>query len=279
MIAASPAPPDCATRLQLALERGELKMAYQPKIHLATGTVTGVEALARWNDPEHGEISPAVFVGVAERCGLIDALTEWALRTALKQWVAWRDQGMKLHIAVNISPISLRDVYLPDYIQRLCMHEGVPCEFLTVEITESATQNVVRLLDTLTRFRLKGIGVSLDDFGTGYASLLQLRQLPYSEIKIDQSFVRDAATSRESWLIIKAVTDLAHAMGLVVTAEGVEDDQTLGLLRELGCDDIQGFLISPPLPGPRLLEWILTSGPAWQEASRAEPAALASVAL
>lgn len=279
MSAAPATPPDCATRLQLALERGELEMAFQPKVHLATGVVTGVEALARWTDPELGEVSPVVFVPVAERCGLIDALTEWALRTTLRQWVAWRDQGIKLHVAVNISAISLRDVYLPDYIQRLCMHEGVPCEFLTVEITETATQNVVRLLDTLTRFRLKGFGVSLDDFGTGYASLLQLRQLPYSEIKIDQSFVRDAATSRESWLIIKAVTDLAHAMGLVVTAEGVEDMETLELLRELGCDDIQGFLISRPLAGPKLLEWFLTAAPAWQESAQAEPAAAAVVAL
>jgi EAL domain-containing protein (putative c-di-GMP-specific phosphodiesterase class I) len=268
-------PPDCAARLQRALDHGELSLVYQPKIHLATGTVTGVEALARWQDPEFGALEPAMFVRVAEECGLIDALTEWGLRTALRQWIEWRDQGIKVHLAVNISALSLRDVYLPDYIQRLCMHEGVPCDYLTVEITESATQNVVQLLDTLTRFRLKGFGVSLDDFGTGYASLLQLRQLPYSEIKIDRSFVCDSRTSAESWLIIKAVTDLAHAMGLIVTAEGVEDPETLDLLKALGCDDVQGYHISAPLEGPRLLQWYMDTAPRWHAMSDAEPQALA----
>jgi EAL domain-containing protein (putative c-di-GMP-specific phosphodiesterase class I) len=271
-------PPECAGRLQLALDRGELNLVYQPKIHLATGAVTGVEALARWQDPEFGALEPAMFVRVAEECGLIDALTEWVLRTALRQWVEWRDQGIKVHLAVNISALSLRDVYLPDYIQRLCMHEGVPCDHLTVEITESATQNVVQLLDTLTRFRLKGFGVSLDDFGTGYASLLQLRQLPYSEIKIDRSFVCDAATSAESWLIIKAVTDLAHAMGLIVTAEGVEDPETLDLLKALGCDDVQGYHVSAPLEGRRLLEWCRKVAPHGQEMNDAEPRILTSAA-
>jgi EAL domain-containing protein (putative c-di-GMP-specific phosphodiesterase class I) len=173
----------------------------------------------------------------------------------------WRDQGLEVRVAFNISALSLRDVYLPDYIQKLCMQEGMPCEFLTIEVTESATQNVVRLLDTLTRFRLKGIGVSLDDFGTGYSSLLQLRQLPYSEIKIDRCFVGDAASSKEARLIVKAIVDLAHGMGLVATAEGVEDAATLDLLREIRCDDAQGFLISKPMEGARLAEWIMKFAP------------------
>jgi EAL domain-containing protein (putative c-di-GMP-specific phosphodiesterase class I) len=136
------------------------------------------------------------------------------------------------------------------------MTQGVPCDHLTVEVTESATQNVVRLLDTLTRFRLKGISVSLDDFGTGYSSLMQLRRLPYSEIKIDQGFVRDAVVSCESRLICKAIVDLAHGMGLVATAEGVEDLETWALLKALGCDDAQGFLISKPIAGAALPRWL-----------------------
>jgi EAL domain-containing protein (putative c-di-GMP-specific phosphodiesterase class I) len=250
-----------ATRLQLALQRGELSMAYQPKIHIATGSFSGVEALARWDDPQLGSLPPSVFVPVAERCGLTDALTEWGLRTVVRQWASWRDQGLNVPVAFNISALSLRDVYLPDYIQKLCMQEGMPCEKLTIEVTESATQNVVRLLDTLTRFRLKGIGVSLDDFGTGYSSLLQLRQLPYSEIKIDRCFVAEAAGSKEARLIVKAIVDLAHGMGLIATAEGIEDVATLELLRDIGCDDAQGFLIAEPMEGARLAAWLMNLAP------------------
>ena len=251
---------DCAERLRRGLERGDLSLSYQPKVSVASGAVTGVEAVSRWHDSVLGEVEPSLFVPIAERCGLIDELTEWVLRSALRQWVAWRDQGISLRLAVNVSALSLRDVYLPDHIQRMCMQQGMPCEYLTIEVTESATQNVVRLLDTLTRFRLKGFSVSLDDFGTGYSSLVQLRQLPYSEIKIDRCFVQDAATSRESQLIVKAIIDLAHGIGLTATAEGVEDSETLELLGELGCDELQGFLVAQPMRGPAFVDWLLKSG-------------------
>jgi EAL domain-containing protein (putative c-di-GMP-specific phosphodiesterase class I) len=262
---------DCATRLQLALTRGDLGLFYQPKLHLLTGAVTGVEAVARWHDPELGTVSPAEFIPVAERKGLIDELTQWVLQSAVSQWVAWRDQGIETHIAVNVSALNLRDLYLPDYIQRLCMREGMPCDRLTIEVTESATQNVVRLLDTLTRFRLKGFRVSLDDFGTGYSSLLQLRQLPYSELKIDQCFVQDMRSSTEARTIVKALIDLAHGMGLVATAEGVEDITTLEMLRAHGCDEAQGFLIARPMAPDRLPEWLMnfsSPGPAANEVHR-----------
>ena len=251
----------CARRLRRALARDEVLVCYQPKVGVVSGAVTGVEALSRWHDEELGEVPPAVFVGVAERCGLIDELTEAVLRAATRQWVAWREQGLKMRIAVNVSALTLRDVHFPDHLQRLCMREGMPCDHLTIEVTESATQNVVRLLDTLSRLRLKGINVSLDDFGTGYSSLIQLRQLPYSEIKIDQCFVKDAARSRESRLIVKAVIDLAHGMGLTATAEGVEDQATFDLLRELGCDEAQGFFVARPMAGVSLVEWLLRSRP------------------
>ena len=271
----------CAERLERALERGELMLCYQPKIDVASGAVTGVEALSRWHDEELGDVPPSLFVGVAERCGLIDELTDSVLRSALAQWAAWRDQGLRVRLALNISALTLRDVYLPDQIQRLCMREGMPAEYLTIEVTESATQNVVRLLDTLSRLRLKGISVSLDDFGTGYSSLIQLRQLPYSEIKIDQCFVRDAARSRESRLIVKAVIDLAHGMGLIATAEGVEDEATLALLGELGCDEAQGYFVARPMRGPELVDWLLRSGrpfPAAGSGAAAPPAAFARTA-
>jgi EAL domain-containing protein (putative c-di-GMP-specific phosphodiesterase class I) len=246
-----------AGELARAIEDHALHLAFQPKIELATGEMRGVEALARWNHPELGAIGPSTFVGLAERFGSIDPLTDWVIEAALRQWSDWRDQGLVTNLAFNISALSLRDVGFPDRLDRLCRLEGVPCDRITLEVTEGATQHLVRLLDTLTRFRIKGIGLSLDDFGTGYSSLLQLRQLPYTEVKIDQCFVRDATVSRESRLIIEAVIGLAHGLGLRVTAEGVEDEATLDLLARLGCDHVQGFLISEPLRGADLVSWLV----------------------
>jgi EAL domain-containing protein (putative c-di-GMP-specific phosphodiesterase class I) len=248
---------DLALELQLAIERHELSLAYQPKVEIRGGRLAGVEALARWHHPRLGAIPPDRFVPLAERYGSIDALTEWALRTGLAQWRSWSEQGVKADIAFNISALSLRDIYFPDYLHRLCLVEGVPPSALTIEVTEGATQHLVRLLDTLTRFRLKGMCLSLDDFGTGYSSLLQLRQLPYSELKIDRCFVRDAATSKESRLIVNAVIDLAHGLGLTATAEGVEDEQTLALLARLGCDNAQGYFISKAMAGSELAPWLI----------------------
>lgn len=249
-----------ATALQLAVERGELRLEYQPKLSLQTGRITGVEALARWEDPEFGPVEPSKFIVLAERAGLIDALTDRVIRILLADWIGWREQGITLNVAVNLSAITLRDVGFPDALQHLCQVEGVPCEHITVELTEGATQHVVRLLDTLTRFRLKGLGVSLDDFGTGYSSLLQLRQLPFTELKIDQAFVVDLAKAADSRLIVKSVIDLAHALGLSAVAEGVEDAETLALLAEFGCDEVQGFLIARPMRPVQLVPWMLEAG-------------------
>ncbi|MFN3388530.1 MAG: EAL domain-containing protein [Allosphingosinicella sp.] len=250
---------DLATQLQLAIERGELELHYQPKVAIRAGRLAGVEALVRWTHPELGPVDPEHFVGLAERYGSIDALTDWVVRTGLRQWRGWREQGVTLNIAFNVSALSLRDVYFPDYLHRLCLVEGVPTEQVTVEVTEGATQHLTRLLDTLTRFRLKGMSLSLDDFGTGYSSLLQLRQLPYTELKIDRCFVADAATSEDSRLIIEAMVNLAHAMGLVATAEGVEDAETLALLAHLRCDNVQGFHLARPMAGPLLVPWLIDS--------------------
>ncbi len=246
-----------ATDLQLALDRCALTLAFQPKVEIASARMTGVEALARWTHPVHGAVEPARFVPLAERFGLIDQLTDWLVRTGLKQWIAWKDQGLKTNLAFNISALSLRDIYFPDYLHRLCLIEGVPPACLTIEVTEGATQHLVRLLDTLTRFRLKGMSLSLDDFGTGYSSLLQLRQLPYCELKIDRCFVRDALRSSESRLIVKAVIDLAHGLGLTATAEGVEDEETLALLAGMGCDAAQGFFVARPMEGSDLAPWLI----------------------
>jgi EAL domain-containing protein (putative c-di-GMP-specific phosphodiesterase class I) len=257
MIHASDDETGLATDLQLAIERSELQLVFQPKVEIASGRLAGVEALSRWKHPTQGAIEPCRFVPLAERFGLIDQLTDWLVHAGLAQWVAWKEQGLKANLAFNISALSLRDIYFPDYLHRLCLVEGVPASCLTIEVTEGATQHLTRLLDTLTRFRLKGMSLSLDDFGTGYSSLLQLRQLPYSELKIDRCFVRDAATSKESRLIVSAVIDLAHGLGLSATAEGVEDAETLALLARLGCDNAQGYFIARAMAGAELAPWLI----------------------
>jgi EAL domain-containing protein (putative c-di-GMP-specific phosphodiesterase class I) len=259
-----------AKSLPLALDRGELSLHYQPKLSLRTGSISGVEALARWEHPVLGSVEPAQFIPLAEQIGMIDQLTEWVLGTALRQWLTWRDQGLTMNIAVNVSAITLGNVDFPDLLQRQCLVEGVPCEQITVELTEGATQHVVRLLDTLTRFRIKGMGVALDDFGTGFSSLLQLRQLPFTELKIDQAFVQDAATAEDSRLIVKSVIDLAHALGLTAVAEGVEDAETLDLLSAMGCDQVQGFFIARPMEPEKLVPWMLASSETWRELRAAQ---------
>src|SRR4051812_9064207 len=245
------------TDLQLAIQRDELSLLFQPKVEIASGRLVGVEALCRWQHPTLGAVEPGLFVPLAERFGGIDQLTDWLVRAGLKQWVRWKEQGLTTNLAFNVSPLSLRDLYFPDYLHRLCLIENVPPGCITIEVTEGATQHLVPLLDTLTRFRLKGMSLSLDDFGTGYSSLLQLRQLPYNELKIDRCFVTEATSSREGRLIVKAIVDLAHGLGLSTTAEGVEDEETLALLADLGCERAQGYFIARPMQGSDLAPWLV----------------------
>jgi len=263
---------DLAAALDRAIERGELVIVYQPKIALLSGALVGVEALMRWNSPRYGVIDPSVFIPLAERTGAIDELTEWGLQTALRQWRDWSEQGIKTDIAFNISALTLRDLQVPDFIERLCQVEGMPCEHLIIEVTEGATQHASRLLDTITRFRIKGMGVELDDFGTGYSSLLQLRQLPYTGVKIDRCFVKDAAFDPEARLIVRCVIELAHGLGLSTIAEGVEDEETIAVLRDLKCDQVQGFHIAEPFRGTELVHWLLGSGTEWRQRLAAIPA-------
>jgi EAL domain-containing protein (putative c-di-GMP-specific phosphodiesterase class I) len=241
--------------LARALGNQKLHMAYQPKVMLRDGSLTRVEALVRWEDPSHGVVEPSRFVPLAEEHGLIDDLTLWGLRTILKQWLDWRDDGLDTSIAFNISALSLQHLDFPDLVERMCSKLGVPTERLVLELTEGATQPLVKLMDTLTRFRIKGIELAIDDFGTGYSSLMQLRQLPFSEVKIDQAFVADVHRSRDCRLIIRGITDLAHGLGLIATAEGVETVEQLRAVQELGCDLVQGYLISPPMPPDELPAW------------------------
>src|SRR6476646_12186139 len=249
--------------LQLALERQALHMVYQPKVSMRDGTLAQVEALVRWDDPELGTVGPARFIPLAEQHGLIDDLTHWGLRKILRQWLEWRQQGIDACIAFNISALSLQHLDFPDLVERMCRALNVPTDRIVLELTEGATQPLVKMMDALTRFRIKGIGLAIDDFGTGYSSLMQLRQLPFTEVKIDQAFVADVPSSRDSRLIIQAVTELAHGLGRTATAEGVETIDQLRAVRELGCDEVQGYLLAPPMDPEELPGWVFKFRRAW----------------
>jgi EAL domain-containing protein (putative c-di-GMP-specific phosphodiesterase class I) len=242
--------------LEQAGATGQLYVMYQPKLDLRSGAITGVEALARWQHPRRGAISPVDFIPAIEGSGLIDWFSEWVLATATRQWAAWRAGGLDLELAVNISALNLRHVNFPDVVTGICLAENVPQERLMLELTESATQEATQLMDTVSRFRLKGIGISLDDFGTGYGSLVQLRGLPFTELKVDRCFVADLLVSGDSRAITRGLIAMAHEIGLSVTAEGVEDHDTLAALQAFGCDKAQGYLIAKPMTGDRLPLWI-----------------------
>ena len=251
-----------------ALINGRLRLVYQPKVNLETGALVRVEALVRWDDPKFGAVPPSRFVPLAERHGLIDSLTRWGLDTALAQWRAWSDDGIETGLAFNISAVSLEALDFPDLVAAACTRHSVPTYKLVLELTEGATQPLTNLMDTLTRFRIKGIGLAIDDFGTGYSSLMQLRQLPFTEVKIDRFFIADAPCNRDSEAIVRAIVTLAHDIGLSATAEGIEDDDQLLLLRELGCDIGQGYRIARPMPAEELGGWIMRWQRDWSTLAR-----------
>ena len=247
-----------------ALINHRLHMVYQPKIALDDGRLVRVEALVRWNDPHLGQVSPSRFVPLAERHGLIDPLTQWGLRTTLRQWLKWKRGGLDTNIAFNISALSLEHLDFPDLVERMCRGLEVPTDRLVLELTEGATQPLIKLMDTLTRFRIKGIGLAIDDFGTGYSTLMQLRQLPFTEVKIDRMFVTDLPRAHDARVIVEAVIALAHGLGLTATAEGVETVEQLTILREMGCDVVQGYLLAAPLEPDDLIGWTARHQRRWK---------------
>ena len=273
-----PVPPLSQAQLEAAAAAGQLYLKYQPKLDLRSGAITGVEALARWQHPRRGAICPTRFVPAIEGSGLIDWFSEWVLRTAAGQWSEWQARGLNFELAVNISAHNLRHVGFPDAVAAICLAEGLHQESLTLELTEGATQEATRLMDTVSRFRLKGIGISLDDFGTGYGSLVQLRCLPFTELKIDRRFVADLLVSSDSRAITRGLIGMAHEIGLSVTAEGVEDQATLSALQAFGCDKAQGFLIARPMTGDRLPLWLSKREPRRGLANADRPEPLTSIA-
>ncbi len=246
--------------LRRALDAHEVELHYQPKVRF-DGQVAGLEALVRWVHPERGRVPPDEFIAIAESSGLMPQLTEYVLETALGQVARWRAQGLFVPVAVNVSP---RDVHSPGFAgsvaARLARH-GVPAGALQLEITEHVLlEDPTRAADTLNALTGHGVKMSLDDFGTGYSSLVHLRRLPVSELKIDRSFVARLAIDTEDAEIVRCTIDLAHSLGLLVVAEGVEDDETWERLRDLRCDAVQGWLVAAAMPPDETTAWLLARG-------------------
>ncbi|MFJ5558364.1 putative bifunctional diguanylate cyclase/phosphodiesterase [Streptomyces sp. NPDC093250] len=260
--------------LRRALDAREVELHYQPKVRF-DGQVAGLEALVRWVHPERGRVPPDEFIAIAESSGLMPHLTEYVLETALGQVAEWRAQGLFVPVAVNVSP---RDVHTPGFAgsvaARLARH-GVPAGALQLEITEHVLlEDPQRAADTLNALTGHGVKMSLDDFGTGYSSLVHLRRLPVSELKIDRSFVARLAVDTEDAAIVRCTVDLAHSLGLLVVAEGVEDDETWERLRDLRCDAVQGWLVAAAMPPDETTAWLLARGSrGWQRPAAALPAA------
>ena len=243
--------------LRQAIENNDLILFYQPKIAVNSRNIEGVEALVRWQHVEHGIISPDEFIPLAERTGLIDDLTYWVLRTGMHQLVSWHSLGLRIGMAVNISPSTLLNYDLPDVITGLMARYEIDPGFITLEITEgSLIKNPARALEILTRLNEMGIKISIDDFGTGYSSLAYLKKLPASEVKIDKSFVLDMLHDENDAVIVKTTIELAHNLGMKVTAEGVETGEIALQLKNLGCDNLQGYYFSRPCKEKDFIKWV-----------------------
>jgi len=243
--------------LRRAIEGDELELHYQPKVDLRSGTVSQVEALIRWHHPREGLVPPSRFIPHAEDTGLIEPLSVWTLKAALDQCRKWRDLGMNICVAVNLSSRNLHDRQLPEAISEAIRLAGVPAHGLEIEITETAIMlQPKRAADILGELHSLGVRVSIDDFGTGYSSLAYLKDFPVDEIKVDRSFVAGMGTHRKDGVIVQAIVDLGHNLGLEVVAEGVEDGASLNMLQEMGCDLAQGYYLSRPLHSADCSTWL-----------------------
>ena len=241
--------------LRRALELQQLSLVYQPQVSMHSGRVLGVEALIRWNHPTLGAVSPAEFIPVAEDSGLILPIGEWVLRTAVQQLRQWRDAGLALdQVAVNLSAVQFRHPDLPLHVARILEDAGLAPQHLELELTEGvALQDPVGAIDIMQRLHGRGVRMSIDDFGTGYSSLSYLKRFHVYKLKIDQSFVRDITEDAEDRAIVEAIIGLARSLGFLTIAEGVETPGQLDYLRAHGCDEVQGYFYSRPLP-PDALE-------------------------
>jgi len=241
-------------RLRVALNERTLELAYQAKVNLNDGSLAGVEALARWTDAQLGAVSPLEFIAVAEECGLIDELGTWVLHEACSTYARLRQQGIDLgHVSINVSMRQLREERFVEEVRGTLARCAMSAEALDIEVTESTLadnpRQVIALLDTL---RAMGVRISIDDFGTGYSSMSVLGELPTDALKIDRSFVIECASQRTARSVVEAIVSIAHVLGKVTVAEGVETAGQVRTLRQLGCDFAQGYLFARPVPAEDL---------------------------
>jgi len=242
--------------LRSAIEDNQLIMHYQPKVDFVRGQLVGVEALVRWQHPQRGIVGPDEFIPLAEQTGLIRPLGTWVLGEALRQQNAWREAGLDIAVAVNMSTQNLNDA-LSEQIRELLERWETPADRLRIEITESALMaDPERAMGVLFRLRDMGVRIAIDDFGTGYSSLTYLKRLPVDEIKIDRSFVQDMVVDEDDRAIIRSTIMLGHDLGLTVVAEGMEDGVTWDLLADLGCDVAQGYFVARPMAPQQLIAWL-----------------------
>jgi diguanylate cyclase (GGDEF)-like protein len=248
--------------LRQAVARHQLQLYYQPKIDASTLQVTAAEALLRWQHPRRGMISPALFVPLAERHGLIASIGLWVIEEACRQAAQWREGGLRMRIAVNISGHQLRSEDLVPQIEASLQRHQIPAGRMTCEITETvAMEDTAVTREAFERLRRAGLHVSIDDFGTGHSSLASLRRLPAAELKIDRAFVTDLTTSENARSIVRAVVQMAHSLQLRVVAEGVETEGQRDELMRLGCDELQGYLFAKPMTAAMLALWAEGDGP------------------
>jgi len=248
--------------LRHALERGQFELYYQPKVDARSLQVTAAEALLRWRHPQRGVVSPMQFIPLAERYGLIAPIGLWVMEEACRQAAQWRELGLRMRVAVNISGYQMRQDDIVDRIQMALSGHRIPPGRFTCEITESvAMEDTEVTRRAFERLRSAGVHVSIDDFGTGYSSLASLRRLPAAELKIDRAFVCDLESSADARSIAEAIVQMAHTLGLRVVAEGVETEAQRDLLVAMGCDELQGYFFARPMPASALLQWAHGSKP------------------
>jgi diguanylate cyclase (GGDEF)-like protein len=247
-------------RLRDALERGKLHLAFQPKVRIGDLRIQGVEALARWTDEDLGDVAPSVFIPVAEECGLIDALGEWALRDACNHYQQWRRERVEVdHVSVNVSVRQLRDPTFVSKVLAVLDSTATPPNALEIEVTESTLAvDPAEVSQRLQQLRDFGVRVAIDDFGTGYSSLAAVCDMPADTLKIDRTFVKDAGTTPRAAAILEAIASMSRALGKATVAEGVESLAQLDVLRKVGVDHIQGYLVAKPLSPAALMEFIRT---------------------
>lgn len=249
--------PIVANEILSAIRQKQMVLFYQPQIELATNKIKGVEALIRWQHPSRGLVPPGMFIEIAEKAGLMGELTSCVIDMAVKQSDLWRKEGLDLTISVNVSAENITSLSLPEHLSELIKDHELNPQSIVLEITESALMGELKTaLDILTRLRMKGFGLSIDDFGTGNSSLVLLHRVPFTELKIDMSFVKNMDKDVDAFSIVETCVMLAHKLHMTVVAEGIENPAIQQALIKMGCDIGQGYEIARPMPATELFSWV-----------------------